>query len=113
MLKDELREGDVAIVMGAGDVWHTFKYLDCKKLCDGDRDYASIRMDDIVKAIIGVNAKYIVLAHNHPSGSTRASREDIDVTLRVQDCIKHIKVTLLDHFIVANGQAGAIIHSEK
>ena len=28
MLKDELREGDVAIVMGAGDVWHTFKYLD-------------------------------------------------------------------------------------
>ncbi len=30
ILKEELREGDVAIVMGAGDVWHTFKYLDLK-----------------------------------------------------------------------------------
>ena len=24
---------------------HNFKYLDCKKLCDGDSDYASIKMD--------------------------------------------------------------------
>ena len=30
ILTDELCEGDVAIVMGAGDVWHTFKYLDLK-----------------------------------------------------------------------------------
>lgn len=30
MLCDELREGDVAVVMGAGDVWHTFDYLDLK-----------------------------------------------------------------------------------
>ena len=27
ILNEELREGDVAIVMGAGDVWHTFEYL--------------------------------------------------------------------------------------
>ena len=30
VLRKELREGDVAIVMGAGDVWHTFEYLDLK-----------------------------------------------------------------------------------
>lgn len=30
ILKDELREGDVAIVMGAGDVFKTFGYLDLK-----------------------------------------------------------------------------------
>ena len=92
---------------------HGFKYLDCKKLCDGDRDYSSVRMDEIVKAVIGVNAKHIVLAHNHPNGSTRASREDIDVTLRVQDCLKHIKVSLLDHFIIANGTVSSIINGEK
>ena len=92
---------------------HNFKYLDCKKLCDGDRDYSSVKMDEIVKAVINVNAKYIVLAHNHPSGSTRASCEDIDVTLRVQECLKHIKVSLLDHFIIANGTVSSIIHREK
>jgi UDP-N-acetylmuramate--alanine ligase len=28
MLKEELRAGDVAIIMGAGDVWHVFEHLD-------------------------------------------------------------------------------------
>ncbi len=31
MLKDELTKGDVAVVMGAGDVWHTFDYLELEK----------------------------------------------------------------------------------
>ena len=31
VLRNELREGDLAIVMGAGDVWHTFDYLDLEK----------------------------------------------------------------------------------
>jgi UDP-N-acetylmuramate--alanine ligase len=31
VLRRELREGDLAIVMGAGDVWHTFDYLDLEK----------------------------------------------------------------------------------
>ena len=92
---------------------HNFKYLDCKKLCEGDRDYSSVKMDDIVKAAISVNARYIVLAHNHPNGSTRASREDIDVTLKVQDCLKHINVSLIDHFIVANGSISSIINREQ
>lgn len=91
---------------------HNFKYLGCKKLCEGDRDYSSVKMDDIVKAAINLNARYIVLAHNHPNGSTRPSREDMDVTLKVQDCIKHIRVSLVDHFIVANGMITSIINRE-
>lgn len=31
VLRKELCEGDLAIVMGAGDVWHTFDYLDLEK----------------------------------------------------------------------------------
>ncbi len=31
VLRKELAQGDVAIVMGAGDVWHTFEYLDLEK----------------------------------------------------------------------------------
>ena len=27
MLQDELREGDIAVVMGAGDIWHVFEHL--------------------------------------------------------------------------------------
>ena len=31
VLKDELRENDLAVVMGAGDVWRTFEFLDLKR----------------------------------------------------------------------------------
>ena len=31
ILKNELREGDVAIIMGAGDVWKVFEHLELKK----------------------------------------------------------------------------------
>ena len=31
ILESELREGDVAIIMGAGDVWHIFEHLKLKK----------------------------------------------------------------------------------
>ena len=31
VLRKELVPGDIAIVMGAGDVWHTFEYLDLEK----------------------------------------------------------------------------------
>ena len=31
VLRKELGSGDIAIVMGAGDVWHTFDFLDLKK----------------------------------------------------------------------------------
>ena len=31
VLRDELCEDDLAVVMGAGDVWHTFEYLDLKR----------------------------------------------------------------------------------
>ncbi len=88
-----------------------FKYLDCEKLCDGESDYSSIRMDALVKSVLRVNARYVVLAHNHPSGSTRPSREDIDVTMRVQECLKHLGIKLFDHFIVAGGKCASIIHS--
>ena len=88
-----------------------FKYLACEKLCDGESDYSSIRMEALVKAAFSVNARYVVLAHNHPSGSTRPSSEDIDVTMRIQECIKPLGVKLFDHFIVAGGKCASIIHS--
>ena len=31
VLRKELRKGDLAVVMGAGDVWHTFDYLDLER----------------------------------------------------------------------------------
>jgi len=42
----------------------------------------------------------IVLCHNHPSGNTKESREDIRVTRQLVDAGKAMGIPVLDHVIV-------------
>ncbi len=41
----------------------------------------------------------IIVAHNHPSGILEASREDIEVTKRLQESGKILGIELLDHVV--------------
>lgn len=45
-------------------------------------------------------ATSIVLGHNHPSGSTRPSRADEDITKKIKEAGKYCDITVLDHIIV-------------
>lgn len=53
----------------------------------------------IFKFALLCNACSIILTHNHPSGSTTPSQEDIEVTRRVKDAGDLLGVPLLDHII--------------
>lgn len=44
----------------------------------------------------------IILAHNHPSGDTEPSPEDIDITKQVAKATKAVGLVLLDHLIWAD-----------
>ncbi len=42
----------------------------------------------------------IIIAHNHPSGNLKPSREDIDITQKVKEAGKLLTIQLLDHLII-------------
>ncbi|SIP87224.1 DNA repair protein RadC [Chryseobacterium sp. RU37D] len=42
----------------------------------------------------------IVIAHNHPSGNLKASREDIEITQKIKEAGKLLNIQLLDHLII-------------
>jgi DNA repair protein RadC len=44
----------------------------------------------------------VILAHNHPSGSTDASRDDIAMTREVRRALQPLGVLLHDHLIVTS-----------
>lgn len=48
------------------------------------------------------HAVHIVLIHNHPSGDTTPSDNDIDITERVRHTGDVIGITLLDHIIIGD-----------
>lgn len=54
---------------------------------------------------IGVKtlAASVILCHNHPTGQSEPSREDIEVTKRMKDAGKTLAIEVLDHVIIGSG----------
>ena len=48
-------------------------------------------------------AAALIVAHNHPSGDTKPSRADIDMTQMIKMAAKPLGITLHDHIIVGRG----------
>ncbi len=57
----------------------------------------------ILKTALDYSASAIVVAHNHPSGNTVPSKQDIELTHRLKDAAKLMDITLLDHLIFCGG----------
>lgn len=58
---------------------------------------------EVFKMAILNNSNSIIIAHNHPSGDTEPSNEDIKVTDRLIECGKILGIEVLDHIIVGEG----------
>lgn len=52
---------------------------------------------------IADRAAGIIIAHNHPSGTLRPSRADMQITDRLNEVSKLLGIELLDHVIIAKG----------
>ena len=50
------------------------------------------------------SASSIILVHNHPSGETEPSREDIALRNRLDECGKILGIRILDHIIIGDGE---------
>lgn len=58
---------------------------------------------EIYKGAVLHNAASVILAHNHPSGNTDPSPEDIELTERVSEAGNILGIDLLDHVIIGEG----------
>lgn len=58
----------------------------------------------ILKNCLLYNANQMIIAHNHPSGSTKPSVADKELTNRLSEAAKLMDIKLLDHLIIAGGQ---------
>ncbi len=66
----------------------------------GSINQAIVHPREVFKAAIRRGASSIVAAHNHPSGDSTPSKEDIQVTKRLQEAGELIGISLLDHVII-------------
>lgn len=67
----------------------------------GTIDRSIVFLREIITKVLCLNAKNIIIAHNHPSGSLVPSNDDIKVTLKIKEGLKIFEINLLDHIIIS------------
>lgn len=66
----------------------------------GSLNNCTIHPREIFKPAILSNAASIIIFHNHPSGDTTPSKEDLNVNLRIKECGSILGIEMLDSIIV-------------
>jgi len=76
------------------------KIIDNIELSKGSINATVVDPKEIVKLASLKSASSIILIHNHPSGETKPSKEDIELTNRIKEACKLLDIKVLDHIII-------------
>ena len=81
------------------------RLLAMEELFRGTLTQTSVYPREVVLRALHHQAAAVVLAHNHPSGIVQPSRADEALTQTLKTTLALVDVRVLDHVIVAPGQA--------
>jgi len=76
------------------------KVIDNIELSKGSLTGAVVDATEIIKESSKKSASSIILVHNHPSGETEPSEDDIKTTKKIMETCELIGIKVLDHIIM-------------
>lgn len=71
------------------------------KLSQGGLNGTVMDVRLIAKYALSSLCNSVILAHNHPSGNTEPSKQDVDITEKIKKGLEYIEVTFLDNIIIS------------
>lgn len=94
-IKDKMQEHFIVITLNNKHFINSIELV-------GVGSTSSIPMDisDIIRCAVIRGSSSIIVAHNHPSGDSNPSRQDIYFTKRLNTVASYLNIKLLDHIIV-------------
>jgi len=75
------------------------KVLDKHLISRGGTDFTPVDVRVILRYALQLKAKTMLLMHNHPSGTLRASAADIELTRKIVESAKIMDIFVNDHII--------------
>ncbi len=112
---------DIKVISGSNDAYSIFKnqmsdlrteefwaiflnqrnkIIHTAKLTEGGISQSIVDVRVLFKTALDHFSTGIIVAHNHPSGNLKPSREDIDITQKIKEAGKILGIQLLDHLII-------------
>jgi len=77
------------------------RHLATQIMFEGTVDRTAVYPRNLMKRGLELDAKGLILFHNHPGGTPRASEEDIALTRRMVEACAPLDMKVLDHFLIA------------
>ena len=125
LLKDKKSQ----LILSAKDVWEAMKdirgskkehfvvfFLDSRNqeirreiVSIGTLNASLIHPREVFEQAIIHSAAHIIVAHNHPSGDTTPSQDDIEITRNLECAGKILDIRIIDHVIVTKKEYMSII----
>ena len=78
------------------------RVLEFQEMFRGSVNCATVHPREVVKEALRLNAAAVILSHNHPSGDSNPSLQDIELTSKLKDILQVIDVKVLDHLVVGD-----------
>lgn len=80
------------------------KILDVVQINKGGISSTEVDVRIVLEKAVVMKSTQIILCHNHPSGSVRPSKADIQLTEKTRKAANILDVTLVDHIIIHKGK---------
>ncbi|ATN05048.1 hypothetical protein CRN76_06350 [Chryseobacterium indologenes] len=76
------------------------KVIHIAQLTHGGISQAIVDVRILFKIALEHFSTGVIIAHNHPSGSVKPSREDLNITQKIKEAGQTLTIQLLDHIII-------------
>ena len=97
LIGDSDREEGVVICVDAKNRPTSIQRVSC-----GSLSSSIMHPREVFKTACLSNASSIIVAHNHPSGDTNPSQEDVDITARLIEAGQILGIRVQDHLICSD-----------
>ena len=96
LLRDDLKEKFFVVCLNSAN-----KIIKYEMISVGNLNSSIVHAREVFKVAIENNSANIILLHNHPSGNTEPSNEDISITKKIVEAGKIMDIQVFDHIIIA------------
>jgi DNA repair protein RadC len=94
-LKDKKKEYFLAVLLDTRN-----QLIRAAEISVGSLDSSIVHPREVFKEAISASASTVIFVHNHPSGDTEASEDDIALTKRLAEAGEIVGIEVLDHIII-------------
>lgn len=86
-----------------------YKLISDELHSSGTINWAAVYVREITKRALDLNARSVVLVHNHPTPQKSFSLQDLEITKDLARALKNVEISLYDHLLVS----GDLIYSAR